>query len=64
MDAASELTGANNRKYESKDGVGMGINLPDGAKLGSGGVKEKMNGIVVRNEHSGLCCLCPICIAR
>lgn len=51
MDAASELTGANNRKDESKDGVDMGINLPGGAKLGAEGVKEKTNGIVVRKEH-------------
>ncbi|CAM9469615.1 unnamed protein product [Ectocarpus fasciculatus] len=47
MDAASELTGANNRKGESNDGVDMGINLPGGAKLGAEGVKEKTNGIVI-----------------
>lgn len=57
MDAASELTGANKRIGESKDGVDMDINLPGGAKLGAGGVKEKTNGIVVRkrNEHGDLC---------
>ncbi|CAM9412778.1 unnamed protein product [Ectocarpus sp. 12 AP-2014] len=47
MDAASELTGADKRKGDSKDGVDMDINLPGGAKLGAGGVKEKTNGIVI-----------------
>ncbi|CAM9119874.1 unnamed protein product [Ectocarpus sp. 6 AP-2014] len=47
MDAASELTGTNKRKGDSTDGADMDINLPGGAKLGAGGVKDKTNGIVI-----------------